>query len=52
MVETYLKVFREIFKKSDHLAHYKMMMADAYVEEPAPVAVAVATPATEAAGQP
>ena len=50
MVETYLKVFREIFKKSDHLAHYKMMMADAYVEEPAPVAVAA--PATEAAAQP
>jgi len=35
MVETYLNVFREIFKKSDHLAHYKMMMADAYVEESA-----------------
>jgi wobble nucleotide-excising tRNase len=33
MVDTYLKVFREIFKKSDHLAHYKMMMADAFEEE-------------------
>jgi wobble nucleotide-excising tRNase len=52
MVKTYLKVFREIFKKQDQLAHYKMMMADAYVEEPAPVAVAVAAPATEAAAQP
>lgn len=52
MVETYLKVFREIFKRSGHLAHYKMMMADAYVEELAPVAVAVAAPATEATPQP
>ena len=34
MVETYLKVFRTIFEKSDHLAHYKMMMGDAYVDEP------------------
>lgn len=25
-VETYLKVFEEIFKRSDHYAHYKMMM--------------------------
>ena len=33
MVETYLNVFRAIFKKSDHLAHYKMMMGDAYVGE-------------------
>lgn len=36
-VETYLKVFRAIFEKSGHLAHYKMMMADAYIEVPAPV---------------
>lgn len=35
MVETYLKVFNSIFEKSDHLAHYKMMMADAYVDVPA-----------------
>jgi wobble nucleotide-excising tRNase len=34
MVDTYLKVFREIFKKSEHLAHYKMMMGDAYMEVP------------------
>ena len=33
MVEIYLKVFREIFKKSDHLAHYKMMMGDAFVDD-------------------
>jgi hypothetical protein len=33
VVEIYLRVFREIFVKSDHLAHYRMMMADAYVEE-------------------
>jgi wobble nucleotide-excising tRNase len=31
-VETYLEVFRAIFEKSDHLAHYKMMMGDAFVE--------------------
>jgi len=29
-VETYLKVFKAIFEKSDHLAHYRMMMGDAY----------------------
>jgi len=32
-VENCLKVFEEIFKKSDHHAHYKMMMGDAYIEE-------------------
>jgi wobble nucleotide-excising tRNase len=36
MIELYLNVFREIFKKSDHMAHYKMMMGDAYIEVPAP----------------
>lgn len=35
MVETYLKVFKAIFEKSDQLAHYKMMMGEAYVELPA-----------------
>ena len=35
MVENYLKVFRSIFVKSGHIAHYKMMMVDAFVEEPA-----------------
>jgi len=34
MVDSYLKVFRAIFDKSGHLAHYKMMMEDAFVEEP------------------
>ena len=42
MVESYLKVFRAIFEKSNHGAHYKMMMADAYVEIAVP---AVAAPA-------
>jgi wobble nucleotide-excising tRNase len=32
MVDNYLKVFRAIFQKSEHIAHYKMMMGDAYVE--------------------
>ncbi|OGR04837.1 MAG: AAA family ATPase [Deltaproteobacteria bacterium RIFOXYD12_FULL_50_9] len=31
-VENYLKVFRAIFDKSDHLSHYKMMMGDAFEE--------------------
>lgn len=34
MVGSYLKVFRAIFDKSKHGAHYKMMMGDAYVENP------------------
>ncbi len=33
MVESYLRVFRAIFEKSGHSAHYKMMMADACVED-------------------
>lgn len=32
MVDTYLKVFRAIFKKAGHIAHYKMMMGDALEE--------------------
>lgn len=32
-VDKYLNVFRAVFKKADHLAHYKMMMGDAYVDE-------------------
>lgn len=35
MIESYLKVFRAIFQKSEHIAHYKMMMGNAYVEESA-----------------
>ena len=34
MVDNYLKVFKDIFVKWGHEAHYKMMMADAYVDEP------------------
>jgi wobble nucleotide-excising tRNase len=32
MVDSYLKVFRAIFEKSGHGAHYKMMMGDAFVD--------------------
>lgn len=38
MVKNYLKVFREIFVKSGHFAHYKMMMGDAFVVESAAIA--------------
>jgi wobble nucleotide-excising tRNase len=38
-VDVYLRVFREIFERYDHFAHYRMMMGDAFVEE---------SPATEA----
>jgi wobble nucleotide-excising tRNase len=31
-VNTYLNVFKGIFEKSGHLAHYKMMMGDAFEE--------------------
>ena len=34
MVEGYLRIFRAIFERTDHLAHYKMMMGDAFVEAP------------------
>lgn len=34
MVVAYLKVFRAIFDKSNHSAHYRMMMGAAFVEEP------------------
>ncbi len=43
MVNTYLNVFREVFKRSKHLAHYRMMMGDSFVEVPASPAVAIAT---------
>lgn len=32
MVEGYLKVFRAIFEKTEHMSHYKMMMGDAFEE--------------------
>ena len=31
MVDAYLKVFKAIFDKSEHSAHYKMMMGDDFV---------------------
>jgi wobble nucleotide-excising tRNase len=34
-VDNYLKVFKAIFDKSDNIAHYKMMMGDAFSGEPA-----------------
>ena len=33
MVDAYLKVFKAIFDKSEHSAHYKMMMGDDFVED-------------------
>jgi len=46
MVDSYLKVFRALFEKSGHSAHYKMMMADAYVDAP------IAIPAPEGVPDP
>ena len=40
MVDAYLEVFREIFKRTGNAAHYKMMMGEAYVEEGAAAAQA------------
>ncbi len=40
MADSYLKVFRAIFDKSEHSAHYKMMMGDDFVESPSTVATA------------
>ncbi|NPT57111.1 AAA family ATPase [Paraburkholderia sp. 5N] len=34
MVERYLIIFRAIFDRSGHGAHYKMMMGDAYIDQP------------------
>lgn len=44
-VDVYLTVFREIFQRSGHIAHYKMMMGKAFIEraETAPVPIAVET---------
>jgi len=33
-VDNYLRIFRAVFEKWNHLEHYKMMMGDAYVELP------------------
>ncbi|MEW6357711.1 MAG: AAA family ATPase [Planctomycetota bacterium] len=35
IVQNYLKVFRAIFEKTGHFGHYRMMMADDFVDEPA-----------------
>ena len=53
-VENYLKIFRAIFTKSGHAAHYKMMMGDAFVEEPVttPAAAPVTPPRPSAATSP
>ncbi len=34
-VDTFLKVFKAVFEKSGHIAHYNMMMGDADIEKPA-----------------
>ena len=47
-IETYLTVFRQIFEKSQHHAHYRMMMGDAYIEESAST---VQVPVGESAGE-
>ena len=46
MVDSHLKIFRAIFDKSGHIAHYKMMMGDAHVEAPAAAAPPIAAPET------
>jgi wobble nucleotide-excising tRNase len=46
IVDKYLKVFRAIFDKSGHPAHYRMMMGDAFVEEPAVIVVHTPQPDT------
>ncbi|MCG2585293.1 AAA family ATPase [Massilia sp. TS11] len=46
-VGSYMKVFHLIFKLSDHEAHYKMMMGDAYVELEEPMAAAAEVPGIE-----
>ncbi len=46
MVDSYLKVFRAIFEKSKHGAHYKMMMGEAYMDVLNDVSE-TAAPATE-----
>jgi wobble nucleotide-excising tRNase len=43
-VDNYLNVFRGIFDKSGHSAHYKMMMGDAFVDKPAVVTASAPFP--------
>ena len=46
-VENYLKVFRNIFERTEHDAHYKMMMGSAYIESvPTPAAAETAALST------
>lgn len=40
-VDNYLNVFRAIFEKAEHLAHYRMMMGEAYEDEAADQAAVV-----------
>ena len=44
MVDAYLKVFKAIFDKSEHSAHYKMMMGDDFVEDASIAAAAGIVP--------
>jgi wobble nucleotide-excising tRNase len=44
MVEKYLNVFREIFVKERQIEHYKMMMGDAFIEEPTAIMTSVTSP--------
>jgi wobble nucleotide-excising tRNase len=46
VVSRYLDVFHHIFKKTDHLGHYKMMMGTEELADPAQGAVTVAPAAT------
>ncbi len=39
-VDSYLRVFRAVFETTEHSAHYKMMMGDAYKEKPAEEVIA------------
>lgn len=36
-VDKYLDVFRKVFEKHNHEAHYKMMMGNAFVPRPEPL---------------
>lgn len=45
MIENCLRVFRQIFEKTNHAGHYKMMMGDAFVDSDGPASV---TPTSEA----
>jgi wobble nucleotide-excising tRNase len=42
-VDGYLRIFREIFKRTEHLPHYKMMMGESFIEENPPTEAANAS---------